>query len=119
MIVGYARISTVDQEAGLEAQKRDLIAAGCMKVFDERLSSVDTSRPELARALEFVRERDTLVVAKLDRLARSVAGFVNIAEDLEHKKAALSRWTWRAARLARVCKALAPSLAVGYGFFAR
>jgi DNA invertase Pin-like site-specific DNA recombinase len=89
MIVGYARTSTVEQEAGFEAQKRDLEAAGCTKVYSEQLSSVDASRPELAAALEFVREGDTFVVTKLDRLARSVAGFIKIVEDLERKKVGL------------------------------
>ena len=61
-IVGYARTSTTDQTAGLEAQLRDLEAAGCHRIFKEQLSSVDTKRPELERALDYVREGDTLVV---------------------------------------------------------
>lgn len=74
MLIGYARTSTLDQTAGLEAQVRDLTAAGCEKVFDELVSSVDEkNRVKLAEALEFIREGDTLVVTKLDRLARSVA----------------------------------------------
>jgi DNA invertase Pin-like site-specific DNA recombinase len=89
MIVGYARTSTVDQEAGFEAQKRDLEAAGCTRMFSEQLSSVDAQRPQLEAALEFVREGDTFVVTKLDRLARSVGGFVKIVGDLERKKVAL------------------------------
>jgi DNA invertase Pin-like site-specific DNA recombinase len=89
MIVGYARTSTVEQEAGLEAQKRDLNAAGCTKIYSEQLSSVDASRPQLGAALEFVREGDTFIVTKLDRLARSVASFVKIADEPERKKVAL------------------------------
>jgi DNA invertase Pin-like site-specific DNA recombinase len=73
MLVGYARTSTLDQSAGLEAQERDLKGAHCEKVFSEQVSSVDqASRLRLAEALDFLREGDTLVVTKLDRLARSV-----------------------------------------------
>ncbi len=61
MLVGYARTSTVEQHAGLEAQVRDLSAAGCDKVFEERVSSV-AHRAELAAALDYVREGDTLIV---------------------------------------------------------
>lgn len=85
-IVGYARTSTADQKAGLEAQLRDLQAAGCTKVFKEEVSSVDkTNRKELERALDYVREGDTLVVTKLDRLARSVADLVSITDLLKQK----------------------------------
>lgn len=85
-IIGYARTSTADQKAGLEAQLRDLQAAGCTKVFKEEVSSVDkTNRKELERALDYVREGDTLVVTKLDRLARSVADLVSITDQLKQK----------------------------------
>jgi DNA invertase Pin-like site-specific DNA recombinase len=77
-LIGYARTSTLDQVAGLEGQLRDLSAAGCSKVFQEQVSSVDTKRPELERVLEYVREGDTLVVTKLDRLARSMANLMDI-----------------------------------------
>ncbi|MBT6583903.1 MAG: recombinase family protein, partial [Gammaproteobacteria bacterium] len=66
----YARTSTTDQQAGFEAQVRDLEAMGCEKIYQEQVSSVG-ARDELAVALDFVREGDTLVVTKLDRLARS------------------------------------------------
>lgn len=73
MLIGYARTSTLDQTAGLEAQERDLRAAQCEKVFSEQVSSVDqTARAKLAEVLDYLREGDTLVVTKLDRLARSV-----------------------------------------------
>ena len=84
-IVGYARTSTTDQTAGLEAQLRDLEAAGCHRIFKEQLSSVDTKWPELERALDYVREGDTLVVTKLDRLARSMANLVEITGMLKAK----------------------------------
>jgi DNA invertase Pin-like site-specific DNA recombinase len=84
MLVGYGRTSTVEQEAGLEAQERDLRAAGCERMFAERVSSV-ARRPRLEAALEFVREGDTLVVTKPDRLARSVADLLAIIARLEAK----------------------------------
>lgn len=88
-IVGYARTSTTDQKAGLEAQLRDLSTAGASRIFQEELSSVATKRPELERALDYVREGDTLIVTKLDRLARSVADLVAITESLRTKGVAL------------------------------
>jgi DNA invertase Pin-like site-specific DNA recombinase len=88
MIVGYARTSTIDQKAGMEAQMRDLEAAGCEKVFREQVSSV-AARGELTRCLEFVREGDALIVAKPDRLARSTANLLEIVAELERKKVGL------------------------------
>lgn len=88
MIVGYARTSTVEQEAGLEAQERDLYAAGCEKVFAERVSSV-SKRAKLAAAMEFVREGDTLAVTKLDRLARSVTDLLALVAQLEKRGVSL------------------------------
>ncbi|AID32438.2 recombinase family protein [Mesorhizobium huakuii 7653R] len=88
-LVGYARTSTTDQKAGLEAQLRDLEQAGCTKMFREEISSVATNRPQLAAVLEWVREGDTLVVTKLDRLARSVADLVSITAALKAKGAGL------------------------------
>lgn len=84
-IIGYARTSTIDQKAGLEAQQRDLTAAGCTKVFSEHLSSVDAKRPELARAVDYAREGDTFVVTKPDRLARSTKDLLGLLETLEEK----------------------------------
>lgn len=90
MIVGYGRTSTLDQKAGLEAQDRDLKAAGCERLFMEQVSSVDMKeRAKLAEALDFIREGDTLVVTKLDRLARSVAHLVEITRQIEAKGARL------------------------------
>lgn len=83
--VGYARTSTVDQEAGLEAQHRDLRVAGCAKLFSEQLSSVATKRPQLEAVLDYVREGDTLIVTKPDRLARSTADLLGITERLKAK----------------------------------
>lgn len=90
MLIGYARTSTFDQKAGIDAQIRDLKAAGCDKLFQEQVSSVDVvNREQLALALEFAREGDTLVVTKLDRLARSVAHLMTILEVLRSKGVAL------------------------------
>jgi len=82
MIVGYARTSTAEQEAGLEAQRRELAGAGCEKVFAEQVSSV-AQRAQLAAALDFVREGDTLVVTKPDRLARNVTDLLAIVAKLD------------------------------------
>ena len=84
MIIGYARTSTTDQIAGIEAQQRDLAAAGCEKVFHERVSSI-ADRAQLTAALEFVREGDVLMVAKPDRLARSTAQLLEIEADLTRR----------------------------------
>lgn len=90
MFIGYARTSTIDQSAGLEAQRRDLNEAGCDRVFAEQVSSVDKDkRTKLEEALEFVREGDTLVVTKLDRLARSVAHLMEIKDRVTGKGAHL------------------------------
>jgi DNA invertase Pin-like site-specific DNA recombinase len=84
-IVGYARTSTTDQRAGLEAQLRDLSAAGCVKVFSEEVSAIADERRELDRALDYVREGDTMIVTKPDRLARSTADLLAIAKALDTK----------------------------------
>jgi DNA invertase Pin-like site-specific DNA recombinase len=88
MNIGYARTSTIEQQAGYEAQLRDLEAAGCEKVFSEQVSSIG-QREQLEAALDFVRSGDTLVVTKLDRLARSTADLLKIEEQLRAKGAAL------------------------------
>lgn len=90
MLIGYARTSTLDQKAGLEAQERDLQAAGCDRIFVEQVSSVDVvKREELAKALDHAREGDTIVVTKLDRLARSVAHLMDLLTQMEAKGVSL------------------------------
>ena len=90
MLIGYARTSTIDQKAGLDTQLEDLQNIGCDKVFEEQVSSVDIkARTQLATALDFIREGDTLVVTKLDRLARSVSHLMQILDDLTAKSAHL------------------------------
>lgn len=82
--VGYARTSTVDQQAGLDAQLRDLKAAGCEEIFSEQVSAV-AQRCRLKEALRFVRRGDSLVVTKPERLARSTTDLLRIVEDLDRR----------------------------------
>jgi DNA invertase Pin-like site-specific DNA recombinase len=89
--VGYARTSTAEQKAGLDAQIRDLKAAGCdeRNIHQEQVSSV-AERPELELVLDrMLRPGDVLIVTKLDRLARSVADLVAITARLKACGAAL------------------------------
>ncbi len=88
MKVGYARTSTLEQEAGLQSQIQDLKGIGCEKIYSEQTSSVG-NREELEAALDFVREGDVLVVTKMDRLARSVTHLGQITKRLRDKKANL------------------------------
>ena len=90
MLIGYARVSTQDQKYSLEDQVAELKAAGCERLYQEEVSSVDSNREELENALDYIREGDILVVKKLDRLARSVADTVDIQKRLEAKNAGLS-----------------------------
>lgn len=89
MRVGYRRTSGMMQIAGLEAQDRDLRATGCTKVILEQVSSMAAVRDGLVAAIDFVREGDTLVVTRLDRLARSTADLLRIVDALEKKGVAL------------------------------
>jgi DNA invertase Pin-like site-specific DNA recombinase len=90
MKVGYARTSTIEQVAGLEAQVRELTAMGCEKIFQENGSGVDMQRPQLEAAITFIREGDELIVTKLDRLARSVADLLEIVQRVKAKKVILN-----------------------------
>jgi DNA invertase Pin-like site-specific DNA recombinase len=90
MLIGYARTSTLDQKAGFEAQLKELDCAGCKKVFQEQVSSVDLrARESLSEALDYAREGDALVVTRLDRLARSVAHLMDVLAVLNGKGASL------------------------------
>lgn len=84
MLIGYARVSTQDQKP--ELQLDALKAAGCEKVFVERASGAQRDRPELKAALDYMRSGDTLVVWKLDRLARSVKQLIETVEGLEDQQ---------------------------------
>lgn len=88
MIIGYARTSTTEQVAGIEAQERDLKAAGVARIFREQTSAIG-ARKELEAAIDFAREGDALVITKLDRLARSVADLCALVARLEAKGVAL------------------------------
>jgi DNA invertase Pin-like site-specific DNA recombinase len=81
MLIGYARVSTQDQN--LDLQVDALTKAGCKKIFDDKISGSRAERPELTKALELLREDDTLVVWKLDRLGRSVKNLVNLVGELQ------------------------------------
>jgi DNA invertase Pin-like site-specific DNA recombinase len=83
-LIGYARTSTTGQRAGLDAQVRDLKAVGCRKVFSEQASAVG-QRAQLDAALDYCRDGDTLVVTKLDRLARSARHLSELVDQLEGK----------------------------------
>jgi DNA invertase Pin-like site-specific DNA recombinase len=83
-VVGYARVSSTGQS--LEVQEEALRAAGCEKVFAEkRTGTTQEGREELRRALEYVREGDTFVVSRIDRLARSVSDLSEIVAVLTTK----------------------------------
>ena len=88
MLIGYARTSTLEQEAGLEAQLRELQALGCEKIVKEQTSSVG-HRKGLEEALEFCRAGDTLVVTKVDRLTGSGPHMWEVVERLQAKGVAL------------------------------
>ena len=81
MLIGYARVSTQDQN--LELQRDALNKAGCKKIFEDKISGARADRPGLVMALEMLREDDTLIVWKLDRLGRSVKQLVGLVSDLQ------------------------------------
>ena len=83
MLIGYARVSTQDQN--LDLQSEALTKAGCEKIFNDKISGSRAERPGLTKALEMLREGDTLVVWKLDRLGRSVKNLVDLVGEF-HKQ---------------------------------
>ena len=91
MLVGYARVSTQDQKP--ELQLDALKQAGCEKVFQEKASGAKRDRPELNAAIDFIRQGDTIVVWKLDRLARSLKQLIETVEDLEGRGIGLKSLT--------------------------
>lgn len=76
MNIGYARVSTTDQN--LDLQLHALKQVGCQKLFQEKISGSTRNRPELERLLEQLREGDLIIVTKLDRLARSTSDLLDI-----------------------------------------
>lgn len=83
MLIGYARVSTHDQNFDLQTNALEKI--GCEKIFTEKASGAQRDRPELMKLLDYMREGDTLVVWKLDRLARSTKQLIETIESLEKK----------------------------------
>ena len=87
MKLGYARVSTTDQD--LAIQRGRLHEAGCEKLFEEKISGARRKRPELERLLGELRTNDVVVITRLDRLARSTSELLRIAETIEEKCAGL------------------------------
>lgn len=83
MLIGYARVSTIDQNPNLQLDA--LRAAGCERTFVEKASGALRDRPELASAIDYLRPGDALIVWKLDRLARSMKQLVDTIENLDGK----------------------------------
>ncbi|QHV96697.1 recombinase family protein [Spirosoma endbachense] len=82
MLFGYARVSTQDQNLNLQLD--DLKKAGCQKIFQEKVSSIK-ERPQLQKLLEILREGDTIMVWKLDRLGRSLKELFTLVNDFQAK----------------------------------
>jgi DNA invertase Pin-like site-specific DNA recombinase len=87
VLIGYARISTDDQNLAL--QHDALTAAGCEKIYEDRISGARAERPGLTLAMEVARAGDTLIVWRLDRLGRSLKDLITLAERLEQRKVGL------------------------------
>jgi DNA invertase Pin-like site-specific DNA recombinase len=81
VLIGYARVSTGDQN--LDLQKNALIRAECELIFEDKASGKHVRRPGLKQAIRRSREGDTLVVWKLDRLGRSVRDLITLVSDLQ------------------------------------
>ena len=77
-VVGYARVSSLGQDLAVQLEK----LKGCDKVFKEKRSGIDAGRPELKACLDYLRDGDTLLVTKLDRLARSTPDLYRIVSQL-------------------------------------
>lgn len=84
LLVGYARVSTLEQDTSLQLDA--LRADGCEKLFEEKASGAQRDRPQLQAALDYMRAGDTLVVWKLDRLARSMRQLIETVEDLHSRE---------------------------------
>jgi DNA invertase Pin-like site-specific DNA recombinase len=87
LLIGYARVSTDDQD--LRNQRDELHAVGCTRIFAEKITGTRRDRPELARLLDHLRERDVVTVTRLDRLARSTRDLLDIAERIQDAGAGL------------------------------
>jgi len=80
-LIGYARVSTSEQDAALQTDA--LTAAGCSRIFDDKVSGAKSDRPGLSAALAYLREGDVLVVWRLDRLGRSLPHLIEVVSELE------------------------------------
>ncbi len=83
MIIGYARTSSIGQESGLQTQIDALNAAGCERIYSEKISGKDRERPELKAMLKSLRNGDCVKICKLDRLARSMSDFYKITDAIK------------------------------------
>jgi DNA invertase Pin-like site-specific DNA recombinase len=91
MLVGYARVSTADQDLSLQTLALEM--AGCERIFTDTISGAKFERPGLAEAFSFAREGDCLVIWKLDRLGRSIKGLIELSADLSARKVDLRSLT--------------------------
>src|SRR5664279_2520729 len=80
-IYGYARVSTVDQDTALQTDA--LTAAGCLRIWQDHANGSKEDRPELTKCLDYLRDGDTLVIWKLDRLGRSLPHLLQLADELQ------------------------------------
>ena len=87
MKIGYARVSTQDQDLSLQLD--GLIAAGCNQIYQEKATGIKKERPELQAMMSQLRDEDTVVIWKLDRLARSLKDLISLVNEIQEKGAAL------------------------------
>jgi len=91
MIIGYARVSTQDQNSDFQVDALEKV--GCDQIFKEKITGKLRERPELSQCLRILRAGDTLVVWKLDRLARSLKDLVEIVQDLNDREVGFNSLT--------------------------
>ena len=91
MLIGYARVST--QEQNLDLQKDALNKAGCKRMYVEQISGSSSIRPELDKTMEILREGDTLVIWRLDRLGRSLKHLIELVTELDQRKVGVKSLT--------------------------
>src|ERR1700758_3545476 len=107
-LVGYARVST--EEQGTDPQLDELAAAGCATILEEHASGADRSRPVLARLLREIRAGETLMVVRLDRLARSVSHLLAVIEQLEAMRGIRGTGGRTLALASNLCRPVPPLL---------